>query len=104
MCDRESTQPEMHLVLHLREPLLRILGAELGCLPVPDARLCRIGRDASRIRRSQHRRIISPRQHQGGAGFLRICCPLEQQTGGCDVADGQQAFRSLEQGCEFVGI
>ena len=52
----------------------------------------------------QHLRVICPRQHQGRFGFLCVRRAFEQQAGGGDVADRQQALRPLQQRRKFIRI
>src|SRR3984957_12011173 len=92
------------LILPLTKTLLRALRPDPGCLLVPAARRHRIGRDASRVRRAQHRRIVGLGQQQGGAGILRVGGACEQQPGSRDVADSDRVLCPLQQRREFVGI
>ena len=70
----------VNLVLYLTKALLRILRPEPGRLLVPVTCLCRIGSDASRIRRSQHGRVVGLSEQERGAGLLRIGGAFEQQS------------------------
>src|SRR5580692_8271647 len=104
MPENGACYPQGMDLIHLCEALLRLLRSELGGFAVPGPGGLGVGRGAAHVGCAEHGGIVGLRQQERSLGLMGAGGALEQQSRTREIAGIEQALRSLQEPCEFIGV